>query len=916
MEWLAAPLRPAASSRSSGSRCSTRSSTGATTICRRPTSGRARSRMSKTRDKSGARDHGLARGRLPDADRRARADRIRELGGEIHTGDGSVDRDRRGGAARAAVSSSRVATGRSTSCSAPSLRRRPPRAFPRARGARPRRPLPLPRRRLPPRCGRARSVSPYYHLNITDRRVPLTTVVETTHVVDPEYVGGHLLYVTQYVDPATPTRSGRVDELERDVPGARPAAIFPELATTRSSHRTLQRARVTEPVHLVGGASEPAGDVPGARPRPGVDARTSTPRSSAARRCIGVAEPVVPGILERASSRPAERGCCVSRARPSRSAHGPHALRVARLHADALALGGPRRVLARAARADLGHLGRPRQRHGLRRRRRDRGSRTARCPTSTSRTTTARSPRARGARRAGRRLGFGSAGRTRTDRRHGAILAGTYVLARKLVEPARRLPGDRADGGRRVHPEQLLLRPPAHARGDARHAGAARAAARAGAMRYARRGRGWLLAVGAVDRAHRPDEARDVARGGRRRRAWLVLAAFARRAAPARRGPVARRPPPCDPGRRLRPVRRRRRRGDLLFENLYPVDILDAAATRCCENRMPMTVSSFAELGGRLALYVAGVAAPCWSSRGSSRAAGAAAWRASPAWRSAACCSSPALVVKPEALRDGLQYVYGWIPAARRSRSPSRIAAAGAPRRALERASAAELATAAVLAVLAFTTYNVVLRPRLAAADGRLLRAVRRRAAGAPAPRGARARPPGRTWSAWSGCSSSSAPARGSRCQRRQRRVGNGARARRLDRGRRRRGGAAFQGALDAIAASTRAGRADPGRAVADRPLRARGAEEPAAASLAASRARTPRRGRAARHRGFERAGVRFGDHVNRAWSGYGHTTFGDSFDRELAGWIDGNFTTRRTLRAARATGPRRPRRLAEEEQT
>ena len=31
-----------------------------------------------------------------------------------------------------------------------------------------------------------RSVSPYYTLNITDRRIPLTTVVETTHVVDPE----------------------------------------------------------------------------------------------------------------------------------------------------------------------------------------------------------------------------------------------------------------------------------------------------------------------------------------------------------------------------------------------------------------------------------------------------------------------------------------------------------------------------------------------------------------------------------------------------------------------------------------------------------------------------------------------------------------------------------------------------------
>jgi protoporphyrinogen oxidase len=49
-----------------------------------------------------------------------------------------------------------------------------------------------------------RSVSPYYALQITERRVPLTSVVETTHVVDPDQVGGHLLYVPRYVDPSSP----------------------------------------------------------------------------------------------------------------------------------------------------------------------------------------------------------------------------------------------------------------------------------------------------------------------------------------------------------------------------------------------------------------------------------------------------------------------------------------------------------------------------------------------------------------------------------------------------------------------------------------------------------------------------------------------------------------------------------------
>src|SRR5262249_43913254 len=45
-------------------------------------------------------------------------------------------------------------------------------------------------------------VSPYYLLNVTDRRIRLTTVVETTHVVDPEHVGGTIVYCAKYVEPS------------------------------------------------------------------------------------------------------------------------------------------------------------------------------------------------------------------------------------------------------------------------------------------------------------------------------------------------------------------------------------------------------------------------------------------------------------------------------------------------------------------------------------------------------------------------------------------------------------------------------------------------------------------------------------------------------------------------------------------
>jgi protoporphyrinogen oxidase len=149
----------------------------------------------------------------------------------------------------------------------------------------------------------SRSVSPYYHLNITDRRVKLTTVVETTHVVDPEAVGGHLLYVSRYVDAGHPDHERPLDEVERDYLGyAR--TIFPDLRDDEILSRVVQRARVTEPVHLVGGAKR----VPEIFPVPGLALASTAhvyPELVSGQAVIGVADRVVPGILERL--RPASR---------------------------------------------------------------------------------------------------------------------------------------------------------------------------------------------------------------------------------------------------------------------------------------------------------------------------------------------------------------------------------------------------------------------------------------------------------------------------------------------------------------------------------------------------------------------------------------------------------------------------------
>jgi len=143
----------------------------------------------------------------------------------------------------------------------------------------------------------SRSVSPYYHLNITDRRVPLTTVVETTHVVDPEHVGGHLVYASKYVDPSHPDLERPVDEIEADY-RRHVKTIFPDLRDEEILGAVVQRARVTEPVHTLGGA----GNLPDMFSVPNLALASTAhvyPEIVSGQAVTGVVERVLPGILER-----------------------------------------------------------------------------------------------------------------------------------------------------------------------------------------------------------------------------------------------------------------------------------------------------------------------------------------------------------------------------------------------------------------------------------------------------------------------------------------------------------------------------------------------------------------------------------------------------------------------------------------
>ena len=145
------------------------------------------------------------------------------------------------------------------------------------------------------------SVSPYYTLNITDRRIPLTTVVETTHVVDPAFSGGHLVYAAKYVDPEHRDLSRPAADVERDYLD-HTTRIFPRLERSAIQAVSVQRARMVEPIHLLGGRKR----IPSMFPVNGLALASTAhvyPEIVNGQAVIGVADRVVAGLLDRLSVR-------------------------------------------------------------------------------------------------------------------------------------------------------------------------------------------------------------------------------------------------------------------------------------------------------------------------------------------------------------------------------------------------------------------------------------------------------------------------------------------------------------------------------------------------------------------------------------------------------------------------------------
>jgi protoporphyrinogen oxidase len=96
-----------------------------------------------------------------------------------------------------------------------------------------------------------RSITPFYSVNICDP-TPVTTVVETSHVVGTEHTDGQrLVYVPHYCDSDS-AEFEEDDATIYDRYTAFVSRLFPALDGDNVVDWTVQRARLVEPVHELG----------------------------------------------------------------------------------------------------------------------------------------------------------------------------------------------------------------------------------------------------------------------------------------------------------------------------------------------------------------------------------------------------------------------------------------------------------------------------------------------------------------------------------------------------------------------------------------------------------------------------------------------------------------------------------------
>lgn len=140
----------------------------------------------------------------------------------------------------------------------------------------------------------------------------------------------------------------------------------------------------------------------------------------------------------------------------------------------------------------------------------------------------------------------------------------------------------------------------------------------------------------------------------------------------------------------------------LLFENLYPSRQLAAAGNHILRVQAPMTISSVAELGLKLVLYALGAALLALAGRWLGRRREVAARLAAAA---GAVAGAMLVVWRPETVRFGLEYAYGWIPAGAALAACVLAVRAFASRSERNEVDELQLGVLVVLAILALKVY-------------------------------------------------------------------------------------------------------------------------------------------------------------------------------------------------------------------
>jgi hypothetical protein len=326
----------------------------------------------------------------------------------------------------------------------------------------------------------------------------------------------------------------------------------------------------------------------------------------------------------------------------------------------------------------------------------------------------------------------------------------------------------------------------------------------------------------------------------------------------------------------------------LLFENLYPVDELDAGGDVLVRARMPMTLESVVEVGGKALLYAAGAAVLVLAAR--------LLTKRSLRVRSALLIALgvlgalAALAVNPEALRHGFYYVYGWIPAG------AAFALVWLLYRHRGRERPLELAGVGALVVVAATTYGGFLfhapRPQMAVYYAPLvaifLVSLHLKELG----RARWAVALGAAWLTFLATAGAGLAIKDARVESTTVRGPGGALAETPAEA------GLYQAALEQIAART-----SPGDRILVGPLLTnlyvlsdRRSPLPELSLLpGALPTEADERSAIAR---LDRADVQLVVTDRREWPGYGHGAFGETFDRVLAAWLTRNFNHAATLEA------------------